>query len=83
MTEQQLTRLFAKHDPCGLIGMGAPPDNYSSEAKEVLSRPTPKTEAELGELFHQVFLYLFGHERIVGPREVYHEMAAEIWRSIV
>ena len=80
-----LTQLFAKHDPVGLIRMGAPVDEYEPEAKElvdVLSRSPASSADELTERVYGVFLWLFGLPGLVGPRDLYEPIATEIWRSV-
>ena len=76
----ELSRLLASHDPIGLVGLGAPDDEYEPEAGTILSRPgAVSSKEEALDVVHEEFVRWFGPE-VAGPKEVYEETASGVWR---
>lgn len=71
-----------KADPIGLISMGAPRDEYGSEAEEImLTIGTCRTEKDLEGLIYKTFVRMFD-KRIAGSREIYRELSSRIFNRI-
>lgn len=87
--KQRYSRLRAKvleainrADPIGLLGMGAPGDEYEPEVGTVLPRLRNATSADdVEQILHEEFSRWFGPDQ-AGPRDVYHQPAGEIWRVL-
>jgi hypothetical protein len=70
---------FRRHDPIGLIGQGAPLDEYDPEVGTVLPRlRSARSDAELRTILHEEFVRWFGAET-AGHVEIYDAPAKEIW----
>lgn len=76
--------VFARHDPLGLIAVGAPSDEYEEQADLLLPcllelhQSDEVSEAEILRRVHQVFGKWFG-AGTAGPAERYASSAAEIY----
>ena len=76
----ELALALARRDPIGLVGVGAPDDEYEPEVGTILSRlGTVSSEGEVLDVVHEEFLRWFGPE-VAGPRERYAGAASEVWR---
>ncbi|HVI41277.1 MAG TPA: hypothetical protein VM577_11500 [Anaerovoracaceae bacterium] len=71
--------VIRKHDPQGLIKMGAPPDEYSSEAKDATHHLSMSRSLEqFQKALWAVFICSFS-AKFAGNLEDYESMAKEIW----
>jgi hypothetical protein len=79
-TKQRLVeKILNKYDPIGLIKLGAPEDEYSSEAKEIIHQlDVVKNINELSQTIWAIFVCSFDLS-IAGPVNYYKLIAAEIW----
>ena len=76
----ELARVFARRDPLGLVGTGAPEDEYGPEVGTILPRLGAVTsEGEALDVVHEEFVRWFGPE-VAGPKERYGGAASEVWR---
>ena len=76
----QLVRVLARQEPIGLVGMGAPDDEYEPEVGTILPRlGTVRSEGEVLDVVHEEFVRWFGPD-VAGPREHYAGTASEVWR---
>ena len=65
-------------DPIGLIRGGAPPDEYSPEARTILPRMVDAASLdEVREIVHQEFVRWFGAE-IAGEKTRYERIAIDL-----
>lgn len=75
----ELLSLFARHDPIGLVRIGAPDDEYSPEVKRILPRLEEAHSVEdLERIIHEVFVSMFD-ERLARYPEHYRDVALEAW----
>jgi hypothetical protein len=75
----ELLSLFARHDPVGLVKIGAPDDEYSPEVERILARMGEAHSVEdLGRIIHEVFISMFD-ERLARSPEHYRDIALEAW----
>ena len=78
MTLDQLTAILAKHDPIGLIKMGAPPDEYKYEARLILPL-LAIDNVNIAQEARRVFSSQFDTAvSRTGPRETYEAIAQDI-----
>lgn len=81
-----LRDLFARHDPNGLIAVGAPNDEYEEQADLLLPRLLKLHHAgEFSQpavlrIVHEEFIKWFG-AATAGAEERYASSAEEIWRE--
>lgn len=79
----EVTELFARHDPLGLVGMGAPRDEYEPEVGTILPRlirlrsERAVTIEAVQQVIHEEFIQWFS-PGIAGPAERYHAPAEEL-----
>jgi hypothetical protein len=70
-------------DPIGLASMGAPQDEYDSEAETIVLRLADRrslsTAEEVAQIVHDEFVRWFD-EDLAGDRERYEPVAAEVHR---
>ena len=77
-----LTTLLHRFDPLKLVPMGAPADEYRSEAETIAQRVGEAHTAEdLERIAHEEFVAWFSPE-LAGPREHYRTFAREAWALI-
>jgi hypothetical protein len=70
-------------DPIGLLKLGAPPDEYSSEIGTILPCVAKVERLEqVADVLHTEFLRWFG-EGTAGPREAYEAPAQRIWDALL
>jgi hypothetical protein len=75
----ELLSLFARHDPIGLVKIGAPNDEYSPEVERILPRLGEAHSVEdLERIVHEVFVSMFD-ERLAKSPEHYRDIALEAW----
>lgn len=75
-----LLELLCRHDPVGLVEIGAPEDEYWPEVKDLLPRLREATSQEhLRQIVHSVFLKKFEAEETCGPESAYEAISQEIW----
>jgi hypothetical protein len=75
-----LRKIINKHDPIGLIKIGAPEDEYDAEVATIIVQLyDKKTETEILELVYTEFLRWFNEESTTGPKAAYKELAQEIY----
>lgn len=87
MTKQEISKLLYRHDPMGLARIGAPSDEYDSEAEDIAKQLRALSfENEIQELVHQVFVKWFDNDNpkvmLAGPIEKYAEIAREIHQDL-
>ena len=76
----ELALALARRDPIGLVGVGAPDDEYEPEVGTILPRlGTVPSEGEVLDVVHEEFVRWFGPE-VAGPRERYAGGASEVRR---
>jgi len=76
----QLLTIINKHDPINLIKIGAPVDEYNSEVKTIIiQHKNMTTEQQVHDLIYQEFLRWFNYEGVVGPKDSYKELAADVF----
>lgn len=77
-----ICEVLAKHDPQGLIRMGAPLDEYSPEAHPLSDKIQPPYSVDkIAEAVHQVFTEMFAPMR-VGTRDEYMPIAVDICEAL-
>jgi len=75
-----LRRVLNRHDPIGLIGLGAPENEYDPERSVIASRLRfCKTPDEVPDMVHGVFEEWFGRTT-AGARKKYAQLADELWK---
>jgi hypothetical protein len=80
----KIEQILVRHDPIGLIKMGAPQDEYDSEAQMICERTTKHFSREkIHQIIHEVFVHQFddgkkGLKSIAGPYDNYKAIALEI-----
>lgn len=87
MTKQEISKLLYRHDPMGLAKIGAPSDEYDSEAEDIATQlKLLAFENEIQELVHRVFVKWFNNNdpkiSLAGSAERYTEIAKEIHQSL-
>lgn len=77
---ETVRQLINKYDPIGLLGVGAPDDEYSSEAKMIARMVKPALSSEqLLDGVHAVFVVQFF--TISGDRDKYAPLANELFEA--
>lgn len=77
-----LVELLARCDPIGLVSIGAPADEYTSEASTITPRlAEAHSAAEVQQIVYEEFAHWFG-EDVGGPPRRYVYTADEIWKLI-
>lgn len=91
----EVLELISRADPEGLLGMGAPPDEYEPEARTIYSRlPEARSAQDVGRIVEEEFKRWFGTAygahgavsidedyRISNPDTDLDALAATIWRT--
>jgi hypothetical protein len=76
----ELRTIVNKHDPIGLIGSGAPQDEYEPEVKTIIVQLNDKQSKEqIHDLVYAEFLRWFDDESTAGPKSAYDSLAADIY----
>ena len=76
----ELRTIIKKHDPVGLVSIGASNDEYEPEVKSIIVQLEGKlSEQQIHDLVYQEFLRWFGDESTVGPKEAYKGLAKDIY----
>ena len=76
----EIVLILDRYDPIGLTCVGAPPDEYSIEAAEILKRlGSIKSVAELQRTIRSIFSEYFSPE-LAGPVWRYKSVATQIWK---
>ena len=97
-TYQDICEILCRHDPIGLTSMGAPPDEYDSEAEMIydnLLRKKYATVHALRKMIFEVFDSMFSYgtdtngkkisiagRGLAGTEQTYQGPAEEIFRLI-
>ena len=78
--KEKIEQILVKHDPVKLIKMGAPTDEYDSEAQMIWERTTRHfSQDKIHEIIYEIFLEQFdGKKSIIGESEKYKPIACEI-----
>jgi len=75
----ELRTIINRHDPIGLLDLGAPEDEYEPEAKTIIVQlDQSMTEKQIHNLIYREFLRWFEDESTAGPKEAYKELATEV-----
>jgi len=77
----ELRTIINKHDPIGLLSLGAPEDEYEPEVKTIIVQlDTNKTsELQIHDLIYREFLRWFDDESTAGPKDAYKDLAKDIF----
>ena len=77
-----IERAINDADPIGLLGGGAPADEYSSEIGTIVPRvANVQSVDEITSVLHEEFVRWFGKET-AGPRQAYEAAARHIWGAV-
>jgi hypothetical protein len=75
----ELRTIINRHDPIGLLDIGAPEDEYEPEVKTIIVQlDSDMTEQQIHDLIYQEFLRWFEDKSTVGPKGAYKELATDI-----
>lgn len=75
-----LVEVLYRHDPVGLVEIGAPKDEYWPEVEALLPCLREASSQEhLRRIIHSVFLQKFEAEETCGPESAYEGISKEIW----
>jgi hypothetical protein len=76
----ELRTIINRHDPIGLLDIGAPDDEYESEVKTIIVQlDSDLTEQQVHDLVYQEFLRWFDDESTAGPKDAYEDLAKDIY----
>lgn len=82
MTKNDIEAILVRHDPQGLIAIGAPHDEYEFEAEMVFEAIANHNNlvsvVRLMDILHSVFIIQFD-AMMAGDRESYRAIAEEIY----
>jgi hypothetical protein len=82
MLREAVSQMLRETDPIGLIGCGAPLDEYDPEVGTILPRLRGATSAsDIHRIVHEEFVRWFGAETAGGP-EAYEQTAQRIWEVV-
>jgi hypothetical protein len=74
-----VSQILIEIDPIGLIGSGAPKDEYEPEAKSIMLRIDAQNSLEeINNIVYEEFIKWFDKD-IAGEREKYIGAAVKIW----
>ena len=74
-----LRAIINRHDPIGLLKIGAAEDEYEAEVKTIIVQlDGDMTEQQVHDLIYQEFLRWFEDESTAGPKVAYQELATDI-----
>jgi len=75
-----LENVLCESDPLGLVSLGAPVDEYRSEAETItLRRREASSRGDVQRIVHEEFVYWFD-QQIAGPPGNYSQIAEVLWR---
>jgi|GEM_PF-1859627 len=75
----ELSSIINRHDPIGLLKIGAPEDEYEPEVKTIIVQlDEDMNEQQVHDLIYLEFLRWFEDESTAGPKESYKELATDI-----
>lgn len=83
----EVEQILFRHDPIGIAftdhdSVAVNPDEYAPEVETILPRlESARTESDLTDIVYEEFLGWFGDAEIVGPKEQYQAIAADIWAT--
>jgi hypothetical protein len=77
---EKIKSIINEADPIGLIGMGAPDDEYKFEIVQILALLQERADF-LGDDLYQIFVDAFDAET-AGKRELYEEISEKILKAI-
>lgn len=94
MTLETIVKILNKHDPIGLVKMGAPEDEYCSEARKIFEMIINESQLVgnkwvrqsnlkingIQTITHAVFISQFS-EKIAGSRTRYKKIAEDIYKE--
>ncbi len=70
-------------DPIGLLAMGCPADEYSSEIGSIVPRVANASDpGEVRRIVHEEFVSWFD-AGTAGPEEAYDSLANRVWEAVV
>lgn len=76
-------KVINKHDPLGLLEMGAPEDEYSPEINSISKRLTTQmSKQEIEKVVFEEFDYWFGVEITKSKSPALKEIAKDIFKLI-
>ena len=76
-----VTRAINDADPVRLLGLGAPPDEYSPEIGTIVPRLASAAGApDVARILHEEFERWFGAD--AGPEDVYAAPAGRVWEAV-
>jgi len=79
---EAISQALRETDPIGLIGGGAPPDEYDPEVGTILPRLRDATSAsDIHRIVHEEFVHWFG-EDTAGAPAAYEQAAQRIWEIV-
>lgn len=80
--QERVKEILIKHDPIGLVSLGAPNDEYSPESQMIAPQlRTNMSESDIVDIVHAEFVKWF-YKKLAGDREQYMEIATDISRVI-
>ena len=77
----ELRTIINRHDPIGLLDIGAPEDEYESEVKTIIVQlDRNMTEQQIHDLVYGEFMRWFDNDAsTAGPKKAYKELAKDIY----
>jgi hypothetical protein len=77
---EQLVQILHRHDPIGLIRLGAPHDEYELEVGTIVPRLQSAANAEdVTRIIYEEFSRWFGAASTTGPQTAYAPIGDEVW----
>lgn len=77
----ELRTIINRHDPIGLIDLGAPEDEYESEVKTIIVQLDKEmTEKQIHDLVYTEFLRWFDDASTAGSKDAYKELSNDIYK---
>lgn len=75
----KIRKILNKHDPMGLIRMGAPEDEYNPEVEEIMDVARKSHDVdEFIDYVHEIFINWFT-ETDAGPRDRYISLSKDLY----
>ena len=82
VSELDIEQLLFRHDPMGLVALGAPSDEYESEAETIAPRLADVTSAEdVRRVLHEEFVSWFTDDTAPSP-DALTAPADELWAAL-
>jgi hypothetical protein len=80
----KLTEILNRHDPIGLIALGAPKDEYEPEVETIVPRlSAAENAADVTRIVWDEFGRWFGAASTTGPESAYQPLVQEVWELLV